>query len=60
MTFYSDKSWVGILSYSFIIFFLRTEGLSGLNLFLDNNSHLVFMIFQTSFMAIKSRKLTCQ
>ena len=36
MTFYSDKSWVGILSYSFIIFFLRTEGLSGLNLFLDN------------------------
>ena len=60
MTFHSDKLWVGILSYSFIIFFLRTEGLSGLNLFLDNDSHLVFMIFQTSSMEIKSRKLTCQ
>ena len=40
--------------------FLRTEGLSGLNLLLDNDSHLLFVIFQTSSIAIKSPKLTCQ
>ena len=40
--------------------FLRTEGLSGLNLLLDNDSHLLFVVFQTSPIAIKSRKLTCQ
>ena len=60
MTFYSAKSWVGILSYKFMIFFLRHRGAEWAKFILDNDSHLVFMIFQTSSMAIKSRKLTCQ
>ena len=60
MPFYSAKSLVCILSYRFIIFFLRTKEISGLNLFLDNDSHFLFMLFQTSSMAMKSRKITCQ
>ena len=43
MTLYSAKTWVGISSYSFMIFFLRTEGLSGLKLLLGNDSHLLFV-----------------
>ena len=39
--------------------FLCTEGLGWLNLLLDNDSHLLFVIFQTSSIAIKSWKLTC-
>ena len=59
MTFYSAKTWVGNFHHSIHDCFLHTEGLSGL-LVLDNDSHLLFMIFQTSPIAIKSQKLTCQ
>ena len=51
MTLYFAKTWVGILTYNFVIFFLRTKGLSGLNLLLGNDLHLLFVIFQTSSIA---------
>ena len=56
MTLYSAKTWVGISSLQFHDCFLRTEGLSGLNLLLDNDSHVLFVTFQTSSIAFKSWK----
>ena len=56
--FGQNGGWHFIINFHDL--FLRKEYHSGLNLLLDNDSRLLFMIFQTSSIELKSWKLTYQ
>ena len=59
MALYSAKKWVDISSYGLISFPMH-RGAKWAKYILGNDSHLLFVIFQISFIVFMSWKLTCQ